>query len=133
MEPVTFTAIAAFLAYTSATTVVDRATADAYEHLKGKLRDRFGDQSEITDAVARLEGKPESSGRKDVVREEVEQARADSEPEIESAARALLELLEAQPGGESYTQSATGRNIAQAQDSSHASVEVRSPEDQETE
>jgi len=68
---VTCTAIAAFLAYASATTVVDRATADAYEHLKGKLKGRFGERGEIADAVARLEGKPESAARKGVVREEV--------------------------------------------------------------
>ena len=98
MEPVTFTAIAAFLAYASTTTVVDRVTADAYEHLKDKLRDKFGERGEIADAVARLEDKPESAARKGVVWEEVEQAGADKEPEIESAARALLDLLEAQPG-----------------------------------
>ena len=132
MELVTFAAIAAFLAYTSATTVVDRTTADAYEHLKGKLRDRFGERSQIADAVVRLEAKPESPGRKDVVREEIEQAGADGEAEIESAARALLDLLEDQPGGERYTQTATGRNIAQAQDRSRASVDVRSPEERET-
>lgn len=129
----TFTAIAAFLAYASATTTVDRATADAYEYLKAKLKDRFGEGGEITDAVSRLEDKPESESRKGVVREEVEQAGADGEPEIESAARALLDLLGSQPGGDRYTQTATGHNIAQAQDSSSASVEVRSPGEQETE
>ena len=112
---------------------MDRATADAYEHLKEKLKGKFGERGEVADAVTRLEDKPESEARKGVVREEVERAGADNEPDIESAARALLDLLEAQPGGERYTQTATGRNIAQAQDSSHASVEVRSPEERGTE
>lgn len=133
MEPITFTAIVAFLVYTSASGVVNEATADAYRYLKDTLKSKYGDQSGVVDAVSLLEDKPESNARKSLVREEVEEAEADREPEIESAAKALLALLEDQPGGERYTQTATGRNIAQAQDHSTASVDVRPPGEHETE
>ena len=58
------------------------------------------------------------------VKEETEQAGADREPEIEPAAKALLALLKNRLVGERYTQAATGRNIAQAQDNSSAPVDV---------
>jgi len=117
-------AIAAFVAYQSSATVVDRATADAYELLKGKLKSTFGDHSEVADAVSRLEDKPESEPRKGLVREELDEAGADKDPDIEAAARNLLDLMDERPGAAQHVQSIRGNYNAQAQDNSSASVSI---------
>lgn len=131
MEPITFLAIAAFVAYQSSATVVDRATADAYELLKGKLKDRFGDRSEVAGAISQLEGKPESEARKGLVREELDGAGADEVPDIEVAARNLLDLMDERPGAAQHVQSIRGDCNAQAQDNSSASVSINPPKDRE--
>ncbi|MBA3474492.1 MAG: hypothetical protein H0T57_14940 [Rubrobacter sp.] len=133
MEPITFMAIVAFLVSSSTTTIVDQATTDAYEYLKGKLKSKFGDQSEVANAVDGLENKPDSEGRKVVLREEIEQAGADQDPDVEAAARALLDQLGNQPGGEQHIQTARGSYIAQAQESSTATVDVDQPGERATE
>lgn len=133
MEPVTFAAIAGFLIYKSVETTVDETTRDAYEYLKSKLKSKFGEQSEIADAVSRLEHKPNSEARREVLREEAEEAEIDYDSEINTAAKELLDLVNAQPGGTRYTQTATGHDIAQAQDSSTASVERHDSDGKDTE
>lgn len=133
MEPVTFLAIAAFVVHQASSTAVDRATADAYELLKDKLKGRLGDDSEVVDAVSRLEDKPESEPRQGVVREELDEAGADEDPEIEAAARKLLELMDGQPGASQHVQSIRGNYNAQAQDHSSASVSSNHPEVRQTE
>lgn len=133
MEPVTFAAIAGFLMYKSAESAVDETTRDAYEYLKNKLKGKFGEQSEIADAVSRLENKPNSEARREVLREEAEEAEIDQDSEISTAAKELLDLVNDQPEGTRYTQTASGSNIAQAQDSSTASVETQASRKKDTE
>jgi hypothetical protein len=75
MEPITFTAIVAALSAgvaTGAGKVVENTLVDAYQGLKAALKRRFGDNSEVVEAVDKLEQKPDSEGRKTALQEEVE-------------------------------------------------------------
>ncbi len=74
MEPITFIAIVAYIA---AQQVVKDATQDAYQGLKEILSHKFGDESEVVEAVDMLEKRPESEALKGVLQEEVERAALD--------------------------------------------------------
>lgn len=127
MEPVTFTAIVAALS-TGLTAGVGKAgedaLADAYQALKTTLKRRFGDEDAVVEAVDVLEKKPESESRKGMLREEVDRAAVDQDPEVLDMAQKLLEQIEAQPGGEQHVQYAKGSYIAQADRGSSATVDV---------
>jgi hypothetical protein len=124
MEPVTFTAIAAFFLYKVSGQAISEATADAYQTLKEKLSSKFGDKSGVIEAVDILEKRPDSEGSKKLLQEEVDRAAVDSDPEILAAAQHLQDQIESQPGGEQHIQQARGRYIAQASHGSTATVNV---------
>jgi hypothetical protein len=127
MEPITFTAIVAALSAGIATgvgKVGESALVDAYQGLKAALKRKLGDQSEVVEAVDMLEKRPDSEGRQVTLKEEVERANVDQDPDVKQAAQELLERLKAQPGGEQHIQSAIGSYIAQADRGSTATVNV---------
>jgi hypothetical protein len=127
MEPITFTAIVAALSAgvaTGAGNVAENAFVDAYQGLKDALKRRFGNDSEVVEAVDKLERKPDSEGRKAVLQEEMDTVRVDEDPEVRQAAQELLDRLKAQPGGERHVMYARGNYIAQADRSSTATVNV---------
>jgi hypothetical protein len=126
LDPISLAIVAALSAgvATGAGKVVENALVDAYQGLKAALKRRFGDNSEVVEAVDKLEQKPDSEGRKTTLQEEVEAVEADQDPEIRRAAQQLLEQLKAQPGGEQHIQHAVGSYIAQADRSSTATVNV---------
>lgn len=127
MEPITFTAIVAALSagvVSGVGEVGKSALVDAYNGLKETLKRRFGDQSEVVEAVDMLESRPDSEARKGMVEEEIERVEVDQDPEVRQAAQELLNLLKAQPGGEQHIQNAVGSYIAQADRSSTATVNV---------
>lgn len=72
---------------------------DAYDAVKAALKKKYGEDSDVVDAVARLEKKPDSNARQEVLQEEVEAVKADEEPEIRQAAQTLLDRLNALPSG----------------------------------
>ena len=104
--------------------VAMKAIVDGYSALKAAITKRFGEKSEVSKAVSELESKPKSPGRQTTLAEEVQSAGAENDADIVAAATALLEALEAQPGGTQYVQSARGNFIAQASDNSTATVTV---------
>ncbi len=123
-------AIAAALstgAIAAATDVGKNAVADAYNGLKNLIHKRFGHDSEAAAAVDKLEAKPDSEGRKQMLSEELESAGAGSDEELISAAQALLALIQSLPQGEKHIQSATGTNIAQADRGGTATVTNYAP------
>jgi hypothetical protein len=128
VDPITFTAIVAALSAGVATgagkAVGENSLVDAYQGLKTILKRKFGDDSEVVEAVDKLEQKPDSEARKALLKEEVEAAGADNDLEVREAAQELRELIEAQPGGEQHVQHAVGSNIAQADRGGHANVNV---------
>jgi|SRR5208337_2967120 len=131
MDPVTTAILAAIAAGvgSGAPKFIEKAVGDAYDALKAVLRRKFGDQSDVIKATEDLESKPDSAGRQATLQEEVTGAKADQDPEVLAAARALLERIKAQPGGEQYVQTATGSYIAQAGPSAKASVRVNQPKE----
>jgi hypothetical protein len=74
--------------------------ADAYHALKAALQQKLGLDSDLVEAVDKLEAKPDSKARQALLQEEVETAQANQDPELVTAAEALLEKLKALPGGQ---------------------------------
>jgi hypothetical protein len=129
MDPITAAILAALSA--GGGTVAGHALVDAYNGLKATLKRKFGDESEVVEAVDRLERDPESEGRKLTVKEEVEKAGVDQDPEVLKAAQELLDQVKQQPDGEKHVQQyARGTGIAQAEGGSTATVgNVNQPND----
>jgi hypothetical protein len=103
-----------------------KAIVDAYEALKTLLKTKFGHDSKVMKAVEELEGTPESEGRKATVQEEVTKVHADQDPDIQQAAQAVLNQINAQPFGVQHIQQAIGSYIAQADRGSTANVNINS-------
>ncbi len=90
------------------------AVKDAYNGLKELIKKKFGDKTDLVDAVDKLEKKPDSEARKATVKEEVETAKVDGDPEILKLAQDLLNKLKEQPGGQeiiNQTQTNTVSNV----------------------
>lgn len=64
-----------------------------YDDLKSTLARKFGKNSDLLDAVNRLEKKPASQGRKATLQEEVDNASVNESPEILQLAQDLLKKL----------------------------------------
>jgi hypothetical protein len=77
---------------------------EGYETLKAVLQRKFGKNSDLSEAVEKLEKNPTSSGRKQTLREELATAKADQDAELIQAAQALLEKIRELPGGEQIIQ-----------------------------
>ena len=110
----------------SAGKVASKAVEDAYGALKALLVRRLGEKSEAAEAVAKLEAKPDSEGRKATVAEELTAAKVSDDPELLEAARRLQAALEQLPAeGRAHVQHAVGNYIAQASGGSTAKVDVK--------
>lgn len=94
MDPIT-------LAITAALGNLGQAVIqDAYNALKAALQHKFGVDSDLVEAVDRLEQKPDSKARQAMLQEEVETAQANQDPGLVQIAQALLEKLKDLPGGQ---------------------------------
>ena len=131
MEPVTTAIVAAVSAGVAGGTkeVVGKAISDAYNKLKGVLQEKFGAAGDLVEAVDKLEKKPDSSARVQLVQEEVVASRANEIPEVLKAAHTLLDQIKDQPGGEQHIQTAIGNCIAQADHDSTATVNINMPKE----
>ena len=131
MDPITTAIVAALAAGVTggATKATQQAIVAAYAALKSLLKRKFGDQSELVKSVEGLEAKPDSTARKDLLKEEVVAAKADQDSDVLKAAQDLLDKISTQPGGEQHIQQATGSYIAQADRHSTASVNVNQPKE----
>ena len=80
MDSITMAIVAALDAGVVGDTVEadQQAAVEAYEALKAALSQKFGADSDLSDAIDKLEKKPESFGRKEVLKEEVATVRADT-------------------------------------------------------
>src|SRR5687768_15947718 len=72
---------------------------DAYSALKAALQSKFGVDSEIVEAVEKLEEKPDSKARQAVLQEEVSSAKADQDPELLQITKTLGAQLKEVTGG----------------------------------
>ena len=130
MEPVS-TAIVAAIAAGLAAGAKDagkKVVADAYNGLKALLTRRFGGNSKLVEAVAKLEDDPESPGWTETVGKTVRELGAHEDQEIVDAANRVLDKLKEMPSGETHIQFAVGSNIAQADRASTATVTVNEKE-----
>ncbi|MEW5960247.1 MAG: tetratricopeptide repeat protein [Chloroflexota bacterium] len=66
---------------------------EAYQTLKNSLHEKFGAQSELATALAALEKKPDSPGRRNVLHEEILAVKADRDAELLTAAQILQQRL----------------------------------------
>lgn len=89
-----------------------QAVIEAYKGLQALLRKTFGDDSQVLKAVAELEKDPDSPAHQLVLRERMNAVRANRYPELAAAAQALLDQIEAQPGGAQTIRAAFGIYIA---------------------
>jgi hypothetical protein len=78
----------------AASDVVQQAVVDAYTLLKNLLKHTFGGDSDLVEAVEKVEQRPDSEGRQKMIQEEVEAANATANEEITKAAMVLVEMLE---------------------------------------
>ena len=70
-----------------------------YKVLKDALTAKYGEKSNLVDAVNKLESKPNSEPRKGLVQEAVEEVQADKDPELVKLAQDLLDKIKDQPDG----------------------------------
>jgi hypothetical protein len=114
-------------AVAGATDTAKSAIRDAYEGLKSLIKKKFGHDSDVAEAIDKLETKPDSDGRKQTLAEELKATNSASDPELVSVAQSLLALIKALPQGEKHIQFAQGTGIAQADRGSTASVTISGP------
>ena len=95
MDSIITTAIVAAVTHLSKDVI-----KDSYDALKAGLKKKFGEESDLVDAVDKLEKKPDSEARKATVQEEVEIAQVNDDPEILKLAQNLLDKIKEQPGGQ---------------------------------
>jgi hypothetical protein len=95
MEPITTTLLAALVAGAAAgsTKVVGQAIKDAYNGLKGLVVRKLGENGEVADALKKVEEKPDSQGRQDVLKEELASAVA-AEPVLAADQELLAKATE---------------------------------------
>lgn len=72
---------------------------DSYNKLKSLLTKKHGASSDVMQAIAQLEAKPESQGRKETLAEEIDAVKAEQDEEILAAAKYLLTLMKPQQVG----------------------------------
>ncbi len=72
---------------------------DSYNELKSLLTKKHGASSDVMQAIAQLEAKPEAQGRKETLAEEVMAIKAEPDEEILAAAKYLLTLMKPQQAG----------------------------------
>jgi hypothetical protein len=130
MDPITAAIVAAVSAGAlgGLTEVSKTALADSYGKLKALLVKKFGQQSDMVQAVAQLEAKPASQARQELLGEEVAAVSADHDADLLQVAQAVLQALQSSSAHAGHIQTATGNYIAQADRGSSASVHLGTPE-----
>jgi hypothetical protein len=111
MDPITTAIVTAV-----GTGLVKDVITDSYNTLKAALKKKFGDKSDLVDAVEQLEKKPDSEARKATVQEEVETAKANDASDVVKLAQDLLDKIKEQPGGQeiinqTQTNTVSGVNV----------------------
>jgi hypothetical protein len=114
-------------AVAGATDTAKSAIADAYNGLKSLIKNKFGGDRDVAEAIAKLEAKPDSGARKEVLAEELKAVNSASDSELVSATQSLLSLIKALPQGEKHIQVAHGTGIAQADCGSSATLTMHAP------
>lgn len=72
----------------------------AYKRLKDAIASKFGKDSDLVEAVNKLEAKPDSEGRKATLIEEVAASKANDDAQLVQLAQHVIDLVKQQPGGQ---------------------------------
>ena len=112
MDPITTAIVTAV-----ATGLAQDVIKDSYQALKVALNKKFGSESDVIDAVEKLEKKPDSEARKAALQEEFEIAKVNDDPDLLKLARDLLDKIKKQPGGQeiinqTQTNTASGNTVS---------------------
>lgn len=99
----------------------DAITA-AYKSLKNALTKKHGQDSDLVDAVNKLEKTPDRDDRKATVQAEVEIAKANDDAELVKLAQDLLNQLKEQPGGMSAINQTVNAKYAATSGTGNATV-----------
>jgi hypothetical protein len=128
MDPITTAIIAALSAgaASAATDVAKKTIVDGYEGLKALLKKKFGSNSDAVDAIEKLQVKPESLPRREMLAEELKAVNASADPELSRAAQSLLELIKGLPDAGSHIQIAMGYANAVADRGSTSTINIGS-------
>ncbi len=124
MDPITpiLTILAEGLADAAKNLVSDEVKA-GYEKIKGVILRKFGKKGDVSDALDRVEGKPESKSRQETLAEELEDSGAAQDSEFLKHAEEFLSLLKKHGllEGSSYQANLQGDgSIAQGDDAASA-------------
>ncbi|MCL6752885.1 hypothetical protein KBT16_18685 [Nostoc sp. CCCryo 231-06] len=95
MDPITTAIVTAV-----STGLAKDIVVGSYNAFKSALKKKFGDKSDLVNAVEQLEKKPDSEARKAIVQEEVTTAKVNDNPDILKLAEDLLDKVKKQPGGQ---------------------------------
>ena len=87
------------------------AINDAYQALKVALQKKYGVESDLVEAVNKLEKKPDSDGRLGMLQEEIKATEASKDDEILKFAQSLLEVVKSQPGGDGKIQQIINQSV----------------------
>jgi beta-phosphoglucomutase-like phosphatase (HAD superfamily) len=98
------------------------AIAAAYKSLKNALTKKHGQDSDLVDAVNKLEKTPDRDDRKATVQAEVEIAKANDDAELVKLAQDLLNQLKEQPGGMSAINQTVNAKYAATSGTGNATV-----------
>jgi hypothetical protein len=107
MDPITTVIVAA---------LTKDACKDGYVALKNALKKKFGDKSDLVDAVDKLEKSPDRDDRKATLQKEVEISKVNDDPDIGKLVQDLLDQIKEQPGGQAMinqtqTNTVSGVNV----------------------
>lgn len=129
MDPITVAIVAALTAGATSglTESAKDAIVDAFQALKGLISRKFGGKGAVVQSLAMLEEKPDSVGRQKMLEEEISGAQLQQHQDIAQAAQNLLNLVNAQQGGEQHVQHVIGNYNAVVQGSGNATVNVNQP------
>jgi hypothetical protein len=94
MDPVTLTIVSALA------NLSQNLIKDAYAAFKLALQKKYGVESDLAQAVNKLEQKPESNARQAVLQDEVTSSGAGQDQELLSLANQLLEQIKQLPGSQ---------------------------------
>lgn len=97
MDPVTLIISALLSGVTaSASDVAKAAVKDTYDLFISHLRKRIGSKEDALDALDKVEKKPESEARQEVLREELHDLNIDKDEELIQLAQTILQKLDKQ-------------------------------------
>jgi hypothetical protein len=102
MDPITTAVLAAAAAgaASGATEVGKQVLVDSYNGLKGLIASKFGKDSDVADAVIRLEKEPDSQARRALLAEEVTKSGADKDDEVRAAAEKVQAEVQQEPNAQ---------------------------------